>query len=105
MVAPNELELRFHHAMLAIYEDAKRDCGYNATRFRKMVAVDGGLQTAKTLLATELPSDGFIALFEHQRLDLTVENLVLKPEFQALFSKQELLIAKERLIEYGFLQN
>lgn len=39
----NELELRFHKAMIQIYEHAKSDCKYNATRFIGMVADKGGL--------------------------------------------------------------
>src|SRR5215207_4204791 len=40
-------------------------------------------------------------MWQHQRLDLTVEAHVLKPEFQHLFSPQELDIARSRLREYG----
>jgi hypothetical protein len=29
----NEVEREFHRAMVAIYETAKRELGYNATRF------------------------------------------------------------------------
>jgi len=38
----------------------------------------GGLATAKQLLWSETPSDGFTTLWAHHRLDLTVEAHVLE---------------------------
>lgn len=96
------LEMDFHKEMLAIYRNAKEGCGYNATRFRHMVANEGGLKTAKKLLATSEPSDGFTALWECGRLDLTVECLIIQPKYQSLFSSAEISIARERLSQYGF---
>lgn len=97
-----ELELDFHKEMLAIYHKAKKECHYNATRFLQMVANEGGLKTARTLLATLDPSDGFTVLWECGRLDLTVENLVLQPKYRSLFSDGEIQVAQERLRAYGF---
>ncbi len=39
----DDLERRFHRAMIAIYEKAKREAEYNATRFLQMVSQLGGL--------------------------------------------------------------
>ena len=102
MNEPSALELDFHKAMLTIYHDAKQKCNYNATYFLQMVANEGGIKTARNLLATSEPSDGFTALWECGRLDLTVENLVLKPKYRMLFSPEEIIIAKERLNAYGY---
>lgn len=71
--------------MLRIYENA-REIGYNATRFRKMVANVGGYNVAKN---NNNPSEGFTSLWELGRLDLTVESLVLKSEHRELFSEVE----------------
>ncbi len=99
----SELENDFHKEMLDIYHKAKREeCHYNATRFLQMVANDGGLKTARKLLATSEPSDGFTVLWECGRLDLTVENLVLQPKYWVLFTNEEIQIARERLEAYGF---
>ncbi len=97
-----KLESRFHRAMIGIYEKAKEECNYNATRFLTMVSESGGLATAKTLLATRRPSAGFTALWECKRLDLTVEALVLSPEFAPLFTDDEKRIARDRLKQYGY---
>jgi hypothetical protein len=46
----NEVERKFHRAMVAIYETAKRELGYNATRFLQMLSEQSGLATARQLL-------------------------------------------------------
>lgn len=102
MKQPTDLELDFHAQMIDIYRKAKKECGYNPTRFLQMVANDGGLQTARRLLATTQPSDGFVELWSKHRLDLTMENLVLNRKFRPLFSAQEVQIARDRLVSYGF---
>lgn len=96
------LEMRFHQAMLDIYMTAKEECHYNATRFLQMVSETGGLATARVLLTKEVPSDGFTALWDCGRLDLSVEANVLRPEFAALFTKDEKRTATLRLEEIGY---
>jgi hypothetical protein len=88
---------RFDTAMEAIYHDAKREIGYNATRFLVMVRERGGLGAAHHLLAGDRIHDGFAELLLAGRPDLTVEALALRDEFQPLFSENELRIARERL--------
>ena len=95
-------ESAFHEAMLEIYGRAKTECHYNASRFLKMVGERGGLDTARYLLHTPSLSDGFTALWECKRLDLTVEAYVLKPEWQGLFTQDELAIARKRLSDLGY---
>jgi hypothetical protein len=99
---PSDPERRFHQAMLAIYRTAKAEAGYNATRFLSMVTEHGGLETARILLRAATVSDGYTALWERNRLDLTVEVLVLQPEWNDLFSSAERSIARRRLQEYGY---
>jgi hypothetical protein len=102
MSKPTLLEIDFHKDMLGIYRTAKEECGYNAVRFLQMVSNEGGLQTARKLLATAEPSEGFTELWINHRLDLTMENLVLKLKYRSLFTDQEIEIARERLTSYGF---
>jgi hypothetical protein len=95
-------ELEFHEAMLSIYKQAKAECNYNATRFLQMINEQGGLQTAKTLLHALGYSEGFTAIWQCGRLDLSMEALVLKDEWRDLFSEEELGIARKRLEDYGY---
>ncbi len=96
------LESEFHEAMLNIYVRARKECGYNATRFLQMVGEDQGLNTAKRLLASDAPQYGFTELWELKRLDLTMENLVLQEKWATLFTVQELGVARGRLAAHNF---
>ena len=98
----DETERRFHRAMISIYETAKRELGYNATRFLQMISEQGGLPTARQLLWSDAPSEGFTTLWERGRLDLTVEAHVLLDEFKSLFSDQDRDQARSRLEAYGW---
>ena len=96
------LEAQFHQAMVDVYISAKRDCHYNATIFWNMVLDRGGLATAKQLLATNTPSDGFTTQYLCGRLDLTVEAHVIRPEYAELFTPDEITIGNQRLQQYGY---
>lgn len=96
------LEKAFHHAMLGIYEQARDACDYRAVRFLQMVSDRGGLETAKRLLAQEEIQAGLTTLWECQRLDLSMEALVLEPRFKLLFNESELKTARERLDAFGY---
>lgn len=73
-------------AMVEIYQTAKNDLGYNATRFLQMISDHGGLGAARQLLHAPAVSDGFTTLWEHHRLELSVEAHVLRDEFRSLFN-------------------
>ena len=93
---------QFHREMVAIYQTAKGELGYNATYFLRMLSEEGGVETAKRLVATPTPSDGFTTLYERGRLDLTVEALVLKPQYAELFPENLVEAARNRLADYGW---
>jgi len=96
------IEKEFDIAMMDIYHRAKYEAGYNATRYLQMLQEHRGLGTANILLHTPHVSDGFTALWERGRLDLTVEALILKKKWHSLFSEEERQIAKKRLKEYRY---
>ena len=92
----------FNAAMNEIYRLAKVEAGYNATVFLRMLAERGPLETARFLIHTSKPSDGFTALWERRRLDLTVEAHVLQDRFHDLFTDDEREICRDRLAQYGW---
>ena len=96
------LEKRFEQNMVDIYAAAKKECGYNASRFLQMIGAKGGLAAAKQLISKPGGTDGFTTLWEHGRLDLSVEAHVLKPEYAELFTDEERQMCKERLAQFGF---
>jgi len=98
----SDLEKDFHKAMLEIYKRAKGEAGYNATRFLSMITDTSGLEAARTLLHADSVSDGYTALWERGRLDLTVEAEMLNSRWRELFNDDERRIATKRLHEYGY---
>jgi hypothetical protein len=98
----SRLEHRFDDAMMSVYWRALNECHYKATRFLRMLHEHRGLETARILLHASNVSDGYIALWERMRLDLTVEALILGEEWHPLFTDQEREIARKRLAEYGY---
>jgi hypothetical protein len=88
--------------MMNIYHRARKEAGYNATRYLQMLHDQGGVGTAQTLLHATQVSEGYTALWERKRLDLTVEALALQPEWRELFTPEELDIARQRLQQYGY---
>lgn len=95
------LETQFNEAMLDIYRKAKSEAKYTAIRFLQMVTDHGGIETAHILINSPTVSDGYTALWERGRLDLTVESMILENEkFHELFSEEELAICRERLSQY-----
>lgn len=98
----SDLELAFHQRMHQIYEQAKSECSYVATRFAQMTAEHGGLETAKRLLSSGGYSEGLTRLWEKKRLDISKEATVLQEPWRQLFTEQELNVARKRLKELGY---
>ena len=98
----DDLEQQFHRAMIRMYERARDEADYQATRFIQMVGEHGGAETARRLVTASVPSEGFTKLWERGKLGISVEATMLRPEFRQLFTTDELRAARRRLREYGF---
>jgi hypothetical protein len=97
-----EVRAAFEQAMRDVYVRAKKEANYAASYFLTMLSDYGGLGTARRLLASSEVASGFTALYERGRLDLTVEALVLKPDFARLFTDEEVETARQRLAQLGY---
>ena len=98
----SNLEKEFDEAMMDIYRRADREAKYKASRFLQMLNEHRGLATAQLLLHSSNVSEGYTALWERGRLDLTVEALILQSKWCTLFDDGERELARERLKQYGF---
>lgn len=98
------LEAEFEQAMLDIYPAVrKRTRGqYRPGYLLDMLHRLCGVGVAKAMLSTSEPQPGFIALWEHGCLGLSVEALVLKPQYRVLFNCAELLEAQKRLLAHRY---
>ncbi len=99
---PSPLERQFHQKMIEIYQRAARECDYRPTRFLQMVTERGGLAAARDLLRASRPAEGLSILWQHQRLDLSVEALVCEKPWRSLFTESEIAEAKKRLKDLGY---
>jgi len=97
-----QLEGEFHVEMIAAYKRAKHDAHYDARIFIGMVVDKGGLRTAQYLLDAPKVSDGYTALWERNRLDLTVEAIILQEKWWPLFTSAQRRTAISRLRDYGY---
>ena len=97
-----ELEEAFHQKMVEVYDRARKECRYTATRFLQMVTAHGGLTAAKMLLASKHHPEGLTRLWEVGRLDISMEALVLRDAWRGLFSEDELAVARKRLQDLGY---
>jgi len=64
----DSLEYKFNEAMKNIYVTAKKELGYNASRFIQLVTENGGVAAAKQLISKPGGTYGFEILWEHHRL-------------------------------------
>jgi hypothetical protein len=95
----------FDEEMLHIYQRALAEAGYNASRFLQMLHDHRGLETARILLHSTNVSEGYTALWERGRLDLTVEAIIHdNPKWHPLFTEEDLLICETRLKEYEYFR-
>lgn len=100
--AVSDAAQEFGRRMVETYRRSVTEANYNATYFRSMLAQLGPVDTARKLLASPAVSDGFAALWERGRMDLTVEALVVEPEFADLFTEDEIETARRRLEQFGY---
>lgn len=97
-------EAAFDNAMMRNYNRARDELGINARGYLAMLNEYRGLETARRLINAAKPSDGYTDLWECGRLDLSVEALVLQPEWASLFAQEPELLqkARKRLAEFNY---
>lgn len=94
------LDSDFELAMRDIYRQASAE-GYRPTLLLESVSRLGGVGAAKQL--TLRTTEGFTKLLLLERLDLTVEALMIQPRWLSLFSDEELGRARQRLREAHYV--
>lgn len=85
---------------LAAWENARREAAALGVRQRPLSG--DAMKDAHRQLSGNRESDGFWPLADKDRLDLSLEALVIKKQFTALFSDEEANAALSRLLAAGF---
>jgi len=86
----------FAAAVLAAIEESK-ELGYNPTRFIEMIEKQHPVEVGKRLIVSGDFQTGIIQMAKMDRKDLTIESVMLRPEFSTLFTPDELSAAQWRL--------
>lgn len=104
MTSNEQLINEFDEAMYGIYNRALSEASYKASIFLNMLSAHRGVETARRLIHSPNISDGYTALWERKRLDLTVEALIYDNEkWHPLFTPDELAICRKRLRQYEYI--
>lgn len=97
-----DIEAQLHQKLIEAENESKNVLGYISHSFIEMIDEHGALQTVKILISKN-PSNAYAKLWEKNRLDLTVEAIIIQnQEFHSIFSEEELNKAKERLNQFGY---
>ena len=96
MRTSQSLEHQFAEALKQTNNESAK-LGYFSTEFEAMLDAHGGVGTAVRLVRTSQIQAGMRRLCALGRPDLTTEAVMLRPEFQSLFSKELLDAARWRL--------
>jgi hypothetical protein len=82
--------------------EARDKHGYNPTGFISMIGDYGVQEAVKRLVNSSKPSEGYTRLWELERLDLSVEAIILEEPWKTLYTDKEREKAKKRLVQYHY---
>jgi len=98
----DELEKELFNVLYESATIAKKELNYNPIQFFSMLENGGAVLTAKKLLNAKHIPNGFSKLWEYERLDLSLEAIILNPKWKHLFNDDEIEEALKRLREANF---
>lgn len=102
ITSSKDLQKKFHDEMEANYVKADKEHRIPMRTFKVMLNKHGGVETAKRLVKSVLPSDRFMDLCDLKLYRLTAEFLVTKQEFATLFTVDVIEKAKQRLKDFHY---
>lgn len=94
-----ELEKRFIQEVASTIEEC-RSLGYPPSIWQDLVVSKGAVQASKDLVVASKVQPGFKKLIKMGRPDLTVEFLVMQPEYRPLFEEKHIQAAEFRLANW-----
>lgn len=100
MTNPSETALQ--NALLANMKRAETILQTNFSREIGLIEKNGALRFLQQLLLRKQESPGFLALVKCGKLELSAEAVVVRPEFGALFTDDEVNFCFDRLCSNGY---
>ena len=98
----NLLQNKFNQEVFEAVEESKK-IGYIPTRFIQMLqqANNNAVEVVQRLVIKEATS-GLEKLWEKGRLELSMEAIMIKPEYNELFSTEIVDVCKKKLKKFGY---
>ncbi len=96
------LHAQFHQDMVNAYQTCIKELHYRPTLVLSYLGEHSAVETACWLVNLPNDSSGFTKLYEAQRLDLSAEAMMLKPEYATLFSVKDRRTAYDTLKAYRY---
>lgn len=100
-----DLENQFKEDLLEAVKQCREKLHYNPTYFLQMLYELNAVETARHLVNSPTPAEGFSRLWEGGCLSLSVEAHVIKERYHTLFEPEEIERARKRLEEYRYNPN
>lgn len=98
----NPSESALQSALLANMKRAEAFLQADFSREIGLIEKNGALQFLQQLLRRNQESPGFLALVKRGKLELSAEAIVVRSEFGALFTDDEVNLCFERLCDNGY---
>lgn len=87
---------------ISTYNECKK-FNYSPRAFLDMVVSDKDIvEVTRSLIHKEGGTSGFATLFENNRMDLSVEKIILEPRYRQLFTHEDLQAAYDRLKQFNY---
>lgn len=96
------LEKKLQEEVIKNCEIAQKDYNCTMTRFIETINRFGIVRTAQEILRKGRTSDCFTKLVEANRIDLTMEAVIVNPKYAELFTDDEVNACYELLCEKGY---
>ena len=98
----DKLKQELRDRYIATYNACKK-FKYTPRAFLDMVVSDEDIvEVTRRLIHKDGGTSGFATLYENGRMDLSVEKIILEPQYRPLFRSEDLVAAYERLKQYQY---
>jgi|GEM_PF-3437751 hypothetical protein len=98
-------KIRFSEAISTLYKRTQIECNHRQTFLKDLIDSMGGYLAAKRILGNKKYLIGIASLKPLNRLDLSVEALVVDPQWEDIFTRRQLEVANQRLVQFGYSAN
>ena len=97
-----QIKQSFHNEMILIYKRITKELKYKSPRLIDLINKHGGYEAAIKYLATESSVQDFAVLWENERLDLSIEALIVSEKYRGIFDESIVKMCDKKLSEYSY---